>query len=237
MSSPTPPPVADAQSDAPSATPIDSTAHDETEPTTGANEFPQAELPSIVPSSDDAAVSDSPASTAAPADDSSDAAADTTSSSASPSGPIDPPVAPPPPLPGADNTDHPADVAEDAESDTDEPTPPSTLAVDTDSSAVPAVDTDKLAGMKQQALDHLEPLVASLDQNPQEEFKTTMMMIQANDNHTLLDKALSAAKSIEDDKERAQALLDIINEINYFSQGGQPATAVEPTDPETPSSE
>ena len=45
-----------------------------------------------------------------------------------------------------------------------------------------------------------------------------MMMIQANDNHNLLEKALAAAKMIEDDKIRAQAMLDIVNEINYFSQ-------------------
>lgn len=79
-------------------------------------------------------------------------------------------------------------------------------------------DPDHLAGMKQQALDHLEPLVAHLDQSPEEAFKTTMMMIQANDNHTLLEKALDEAKKIEDDKVRANAMLDIINEINYFSQ-------------------
>ena len=80
------------------------------------------------------------------------------------------------------------------------------------------VDQDKLAGMKQQALEHLEPLADHLDQTPEEEFKTTLMRIQANDNHALLDKALNAAKNITDDKERAQAMLDIVNEINYFSQ-------------------
>ncbi len=82
----------------------------------------------------------------------------------------------------------------------------------------PAVDHDKLADMKQQALAHLEPLADQLDGTPEETFRTTMMMIQANDNHTLLEKALNAAKKIEDDKVRAQAMLDIVNEINYFSQ-------------------
>jgi hypothetical protein len=72
--------------------------------------------------------------------------------------------------------------------------------------------------MKQDAMAHLEPLVDHIDGTPEETFKTTMMMIQANDNHTLIDKALDAAKKISDDKERAEALLDIINEINYFSQ-------------------
>jgi hypothetical protein len=60
-----------------------------------------------------------------------------------------------------------------------------------------------------------------LDQSPEESFKTTMMMIQANDNHTLLEKALEQAKNIQDDKARANAMLDIINEINYFSQTSQ----------------
>lgn len=80
------------------------------------------------------------------------------------------------------------------------------------------VDHNKLAQMKQEAMSHLEPLVDHIDGTPEETFKTTMMMIQANDNHLLLDKALAAAQNIEDDKARAEALLDIINEINYFSQ-------------------
>ena len=86
---------------------------------------------------------------------------------------------------------------------------------------LPPADPEHLAGMKQQALDHLEPLVGHLEQSPEESFKTTMMMIQANDNHTLLEKALQEAKLIEDDKARANAMLDIINEINYFSQVNQ----------------
>lgn len=89
---------------------------------------------------------------------------------------------------------------------------------DDSASKAPTVDLNKLANMKQQALAHLEPLADKLDGTPEETFRTTMMMIQANDNHPLLEKALEAAKKIEDDKVRAQAMLDIINEINYFSQ-------------------
>ena len=88
---------------------------------------------------------------------------------------------------------------------------------DDSSTDTPAADPEHLAGLKQEALGHLEPLTDHIDGTPEETFKTTMMMIQANDNHTLLEKALEAAKKIEDDKVRAQALLDIINEINYFA--------------------
>ena len=48
-----------------------------------------------------------------------------------------------------------------------------------------------------------------------------MMMIQASDDQTLVKRAYEAAKSISDDKERAQALLDIVNEINYFTHTGE----------------
>ncbi len=116
----------------------------------------------------------------------------------SPSGPVTPPVVLP---------------SEDAQDNLTEPTPSSTI-----TSAPAPVDQAKLADMKQQALSHLEPLADHLDGSPEETFKTTMMMIQANDNHTLIEKALNAAKEIEDDKARAQAMLDIVNEINYFSQ-------------------
>lgn len=57
-----------------------------------------------------------------------------------------------------------------------------------------------------------------LDQSPEEKFRTTMMMIQASDNQDLITTAYEAANQITDEKARAQALLDVINEINYFTQ-------------------
>jgi hypothetical protein len=81
-----------------------------------------------------------------------------------------------------------------------------------------ASDPGDLMGLKQQALQHLSPLVSHLDQTPEEKFRTTMMMIQASDDQSLLTSAFESAKAIPDDKARAQALLDVINEINYFTQ-------------------
>jgi flagellar hook-length control protein FliK len=140
----------------------------------------------------------------------------------------------------SNDTPHPSAIAEPAQGFSSSPMPdpvqtPSPLVTNSsttsqDDSAsdapiaaatMPPADPEHLAGMKQQALDHLEPLVGHLEQSPEESFKTTMMMIQANDNHTLLEKALEQAKKIEDDKVRANAMLDIINEINYFSQVNQ----------------
>lgn len=104
---------------------------------------------------------------------------------------------------------------------------------DTSSTDSPATDTpvttapvteatsegsQDLVTIKQAALQHLTPLVDHLEQTPEEKFRTTMMMIQAADDQSLVKVAFEAAKEITDDKARAQALLDVINEINYFTQ-------------------
>ena len=88
-----------------------------------------------------------------------------------------------------------------------------------DTSTTNAHTNSDLMDIKQKALEHLTPLVDHLDQTPEEKFRTTMMMIQASDDEKLIGSAFESAKEIKDDKERAQALLDVINEINYFSQG------------------
>jgi hypothetical protein len=79
-------------------------------------------------------------------------------------------------------------------------------------------DANDLFDIKQQALTQLSPLVGHLDQSPEEKFRTTMMMIQASDDQNLIRPAFEAAQSIGDEKVRAQALLDVVNEINYFTQ-------------------
>jgi hypothetical protein len=88
-----------------------------------------------------------------------------------------------------------------------EPTP-------TDTSST---DDAELLSLKKEAIDELAPLLDQLEQSPEEKFKTTMMMIQATDSSSLVKVAHAAAKEISDEKVRAQALLDIVNEINYFT--------------------
>lgn len=81
-----------------------------------------------------------------------------------------------------------------------------------------AAGSDELLELKQQALSQLSPLVGQLEQSPEEKFRTTMMLIQSTDNQSLLKEAYDAAQAIPDEKTRAQALLDVVNEINYFTQ-------------------
>ncbi len=96
-----------------------------------------------------------------------------------------------------------------------------------DSAPSPTAGTDpddaneELFEIKQQALQQLTPIVGQLEQTPEEKFRTTMMLIQASDNQDLLKQAYEAASAIPDEKAKAQALLDVVNEINYFTQPKQ----------------
>ncbi|MBA2278832.1 hypothetical protein H0V99_00095 [Candidatus Saccharibacteria bacterium] len=83
--------------------------------------------------------------------------------------------------------------------------------------ASPVADED-LAAIKQQALQQLSPIIDHLEQSPEEKFHITMMMLQATDDQNLVRTAYEAAKAIVDEKKRAKALLDVVNEITYFTQ-------------------
>ncbi len=74
-----------------------------------------------------------------------------------------------------------------------------------------------LVDLKTKALDELYPIIHKLDLSAEDNFKTLMMMIQATDNKDLIGQAYEAAEKIEDEGVRAKALLDIVNEINYFT--------------------
>lgn len=82
--------------------------------------------------------------------------------------------------------------------------------------------TQELLAIKQEALQKLMPIIDDIEQTPEEHFRTLMMMIQASDDDSLVPKAYEAAGAIEDEHTRAQALLDIVNEINYFTQPHEP---------------
>jgi len=117
-----------------------------------------------------------------------------------------------------------ASVATPAPVDSTSAEPPTPFATvdeptgDTPTPPAPTPGTDALLTLKQQALAQLSPLIGQLDQTPEEKFRTTMMMIQSTDNPSLIQEAYDAAQAVTDEKVRAQALLDVINEINYFTQ-------------------
>ncbi len=81
----------------------------------------------------------------------------------------------------------------------------------------PSNDSGDLDDVKKDALTALRPLIEKLDLEPADKFEKYLMMLRASDDPTLIKPAYNAAVAIEGEKEKAQALLDVINEINYIT--------------------
>jgi hypothetical protein len=79
-------------------------------------------------------------------------------------------------------------------------------------------DSAALEAIKKNALVELRPLVGKLTVSPEEKFDTYLLIIRSTDDTDLIGPAHEAAKAITDETRRAEALLDIIKEIDYLSQ-------------------
>lgn len=84
----------------------------------------------------------------------------------------------------------------------------------------PAADTD-LDNIKKTALGELRPLIDKVELPAEEKFDTYLMLIRSTDDASLIGPAHAVAQGIADEKRRAEALLDIIKEIDYLSRGPQ----------------
>lgn len=82
--------------------------------------------------------------------------------------------------------------------------------------AMSAADSG-LESIKNDALNELRPLVDKLNLSAQEKFDTYLLIIRSTDDTTLLSPAFEAARAITDETAKAQALLDVVKEIDYLS--------------------
>ncbi|MFZ1360644.1 MAG: hypothetical protein WAS27_01250 [Candidatus Saccharimonadales bacterium] len=97
-------------------------------------------------------------------------------------------------------------------SDSSSDTPPPSPAASPVSS-----DDQQLDSIKKDALNELRPLVDKLTVPPQEKFDTYLLLLRSTDDKTLIAPAHEAAKVITDEAHRAQALLDVIKEIDFLT--------------------
>ncbi len=116
------------------------------------------------------------------------------------------------------------------ESEPELPTPPEPPVIDDavlPTPVTPVVDTpagnSDLEAIKKDALSELRPLVDKLDVSPEEKFDTYLLLLRSTDDQSLISPAFAAARAIANEARRAQALLDIIKEIDYLSGTTQPA--------------
>ncbi|MBC7943277.1 hypothetical protein H7X68_02145 [Candidatus Saccharibacteria bacterium] len=86
-----------------------------------------------------------------------------------------------------------------------------------DYSSLPSAPTEDLESIKKDALVELRPLVDKLNLAPEEKFDTYLLLLRSTDDKTLIAPAHAAAQAIIDETRRAQALLDVIKEIDYLS--------------------
>lgn len=131
------------------------------------------------------------------------------------------PLPQPTPAPVADDT-----AAQDPVPQTEEPVAPVVDSFEQpvveETPVMQASDTSSLDGIKQDAIHELRPLVDKLDLQPEEKFDTYLLLLRSTDDRDLIAPAHEAAKAIPDETKKAQALLDIIKEIDYLS-GNQAA--------------
>lgn len=149
-----------------------------------------------------------------------------------------------PPLPAQDDTQATAPASNDTPVDgmtfEETPTAPS-IGEEAPAEAAPAVPapvleepvvvptpaasvSPELESIKKTALEELRPLVDKLDLPADEKFDTLLLLIRSTDDKSLVSAAHEAARAITDETKRAQALLDVIKEIDYFSgHGANPA--------------
>lgn len=115
-----------------------------------------------------------------------------------------------------------------AEEVVDIPTPPAPAVPDETALPTPVAPTASAASsdldsIKKDALSELRPLVDKLDVTPEEKFDTYLLLLRSTDDQSLIGPAFASARVITDEARRAQALLDIIKEIDYLSGAAQPA--------------
>lgn len=85
----------------------------------------------------------------------------------------------------------------------------------------PSQSSDNLESIKASALEELRPLVDKLNVTPQEKFDVILLLLRSTDDSSLIEQAHAAAKNIVDETSRAQALLDVIKEIDFLSKPKQ----------------
>lgn len=84
--------------------------------------------------------------------------------------------------------------------------------------AAPIAVPPELDNIKRGALAELRPLIDKLTLPPEEKFNTILLIIRSTDDVSLLTTAYEAARAIPDENRRAQALLDVIKEVDFFGQ-------------------
>lgn len=93
---------------------------------------------------------------------------------------------------------------------------PTTPAMEASANIMNEPNGNSLDDLRQKALRDLRPIVDKVELNDEESFDVLLLLIRETDDESLLPRAYEAARQIHDEARRAQALLDVIKETDYF---------------------
>lgn len=93
---------------------------------------------------------------------------------------------------------------------------PTTPAMEASANIMNESNGNSLDDLRQKALRDLRPIVDKVELNDEESFDVLLLLIRETDDESLLPRAYEAARQIQDEARRAQALLDVIKETDYF---------------------
>lgn len=93
---------------------------------------------------------------------------------------------------------------------------PTTPAMEAPANIMNELNGNSLDDLRQKALRDLRPIVDKVELNDEESFDVLLLLIRETDDESLLPRAYEAARQIHDEARRAQALLDVIKETDYF---------------------
>ncbi len=93
---------------------------------------------------------------------------------------------------------------------------PTTPAMEASANIMNEPNGNSLDDLRQKALRDLRPIVDKVELNDEESFDVLLLLIRETDDESLLPRAYEAARQIQDEARRAQALLDVIKETDYF---------------------
>jgi hypothetical protein len=102
-----------------------------------------------------------------------------------------------------------APISEPATTPLPTPNPPATPDV--------SAPVGGLGDIKKNAIDSLRPLLGKLQSSPEDTFDAYLLIIRSTDDSSLIGEAYAAAQNIADETRKAQALLEIVKEIDYLS--------------------
>ena len=96
-------------------------------------------------------------------------------------------------------------------------TPASPTTTPTPASMVTDSSSSNLDSVRKDAISDLKPIMDKLSVEPDEMFDLYLLLIRSTDDKALIQPAYAAAKKITDEARRAQALLDVIKEIDFLA--------------------